>query len=311
MLLKRLSSSMKVPVLVLSLWAMFSTSAYGLTVTWDLFDHPDGSENPPPYGLRLDEVVHTNNAGDVCTGGGNGCRWDDYSFSFDHPHSAATATYGSSDPEYNNQETFHIEGIIRGGRFGHDGETRTDWDLSAEWLLDLYYVDNIDRYGGADLGTTRGGPNGGVLGSTDAPTTIYIDQDTRNPLDGKEDAHLGGYESPFANVLGTIQSIDGTTDPFNFVDSTFSHSGDGFILTARASSAGHYLYYDVSQGHLNCADTGGNNNADNRPDSVQDTLCDRHVGEGWLNITWGQLGGQNDPHKYSGTRDLLFTGVAQ
>lgn len=58
-----------------------STMANAVAIgTYNLHNHPDGSANPPPYGLRLDGLI---------TGNQN----DTYTFDFDHVDSAMLMTY--------------------------------------------------------------------------------------------------------------------------------------------------------------------------------------------------------------------------
>jgi hypothetical protein len=64
--------------------------------TYQLFNHPDGNQNPPPYGLRLDELYDATTSHDVFT------------FDFNHPSSYVTMTYTGS--------TITITGNARGGR---------------------------------------------------------------------------------------------------------------------------------------------------------------------------------------------------
>lgn len=63
---------------------------------YQLFNHPDGNQNPPPYGLRLDELYNATSDHDVFT------------FDFNHPTSNVRLTYTGS--------TITITGNARGGR---------------------------------------------------------------------------------------------------------------------------------------------------------------------------------------------------
>ena len=64
--------------------------------TYQLRNHPDGSQNPPPYGLRLDELYNATTGHDVFT------------FDFNHPSSMVQLTFTGT--------TITISGNAMGGR---------------------------------------------------------------------------------------------------------------------------------------------------------------------------------------------------
>lgn len=75
--------------------------------TYELSNHPDGSSNPPPYGLRLDELYNETSGHDIFT------------FDFDHPSSSVFMDVTAT--------TIHIYGSARGGR-----------DIGAAHAMDSY-----------------------------------------------------------------------------------------------------------------------------------------------------------------------------
>ena len=304
--------------------------ATAFEVTWNLFDHPDGTQNPPGYGIRLDDVVRTKKVNEVYKafdGFGhqtapNGYLWDDYSFSFDHADSDIKATYNSANAAHGDQETFRIHGTVRGGRFRHGNQdTGATWDMSALWAVDLFYVDNpmtggyaedmITRYGSSVLGTARSGVEGGV----EDPLSIYIDKDlnppdgfspsSADPLDFADETYSSPLHTsaPYDEHLGTIRLIDDASNHEFFQD------GDGFVVEAKAAGT-NFLFYDLSQHRLNCADSGGVDKSGHRNEQDGDEMCNRWTGAGWLKIKWNQLGKADDPfYKHGKPRDLLFTGT--
>lgn len=75
--------------------------------TYTLLNHPDGSADPPPYGLRLDELYNATSGHDIFT------------FDFNHPSSNMTLTYTGT--------TVTISGNTYGGR-----------DTGATYAADAY-----------------------------------------------------------------------------------------------------------------------------------------------------------------------------
>lgn len=90
-----------------------SMNASAAFMEWDLADHPDGANNPPPYGLRLDGVewftynVQGLSAPPIPSGVGNSDSWG---FSFEDGPASMKATYDSTTEE------FRIFGTAFGGR---------------------------------------------------------------------------------------------------------------------------------------------------------------------------------------------------
>lgn len=68
------------PALLFCGTTLGATHASAISIgTYNLHNHPDGSANPPAYGLRLDGLL---------TGNTN----EEYTFDFDHVDSAMTLT---------------------------------------------------------------------------------------------------------------------------------------------------------------------------------------------------------------------------
>lgn len=89
----------KVVLCALGAAATMSTSASGAMIApglYRLYNHPDGNQRPPLYGLRLDELYNATGGHDVFT------------FDFDHPSSSVLMNYDGT--------TITITGTARGGR---------------------------------------------------------------------------------------------------------------------------------------------------------------------------------------------------
>jgi len=84
------------------------------TGTYQLFNHPDGSQSPPPYGLRIDELFNATGGHDV------------YSFTFNTNGAYMLMDYNGS--------TIRIYGTCYGGR-----DVGSAW--AAEANTGLYTVD--------------------------------------------------------------------------------------------------------------------------------------------------------------------------
>ncbi len=99
---------------VATLVTTHSQPAYSATV-WNLFDHPDGSENPPPYGLRIDGIEYFYQKfilgtaeQDIVVGDS-----ETWLFSFDH---FANTTLSLNDAE----DLITIQGELFGGKKGQN-----------------------------------------------------------------------------------------------------------------------------------------------------------------------------------------------
>lgn len=74
----------------------FASAAAITPGTYRLHNHPDGDVNPPPYGMRLDEIYNVS--------GGN----DEFTLDFDHAQSNVTLVF-------NGTNTITIAGVAYGG----------------------------------------------------------------------------------------------------------------------------------------------------------------------------------------------------
>lgn len=96
-------------------------SASAAIINYNLASHPDGSENPPPYGLRLDGL-YTLNSNDVWT------------FDFDAPSSNMKLILDT------HSETVRIYGTAYGGL---DVGSGYDADLQGVFQVDFTYSANV------------------------------------------------------------------------------------------------------------------------------------------------------------------------
>lgn len=114
--------------------------------TYTLSNHPDGSVNPPPYGLRLDGLL---------TGSSN----EEYTFDFNHVDSAMTLTYDGT--------TIVIDGVAYGGEDsggGYVANTTALWDIHFEYTVG---VSQPGSDGGlADVFAVEDAANFGTISST-------------------------------------------------------------------------------------------------------------------------------------------------
>jgi hypothetical protein len=117
-------SIIKIVTLLASL--SFTLSAEAVAVgTYVLNNHPDGSANPPPYGLRLDGLL-TGNTNEI------------YTFDFDHAASNMLMTYDGS--------TIVISGTAFGGEDAGNGGYVAN--TTAVWNLNFSYTMGVAQLGG-------------------------------------------------------------------------------------------------------------------------------------------------------------------
>jgi len=100
-----------------------SLAAAGNVAVFRLHDHPNGNQNPPSYGLRLDGMLTTNEV---------------YTFSFDY--AGVTGMAGMTLTYDDGPKTIHIVGRAYGGR-----DTGTGWDpAESGWIdIDFMYRQNV------------------------------------------------------------------------------------------------------------------------------------------------------------------------
>jgi len=113
---------MKALKLLLAIAFLTGATAQADIIEFKLSSHPDGSENPPPYGLRLDGLYGTNGS-------------DVWGFDFDHA-SSDVRLYLDTD-----NNTVNISGNAYGGM--HDGNVY-DSNLQGVWSIDFTYSANLN-----------------------------------------------------------------------------------------------------------------------------------------------------------------------
>lgn len=173
---------------------------------YNLHNHPDGQIDPPPYGLRLDELY------DVTAGN------DNFSFDFDHPSSSMTLVYDDVGG------TITISGVTYGGR-----------DVGGVYAADVYqglytvsFLYDIGVQGVAgDDDIEVDAANASNFGSIMTPLgdTIPLNdiRDTDNTFRfGDEDNDLGHRGFSGTSGWGWL-AVDGTR---------FSEGADDWLFTA-------------------------------------------------------------------------------
>lgn len=141
-------------------WGMAASSSAAI-ITFDLLNHPDGNQNPPPYGLRIDALEFFLN------GPEEGSVNDVWTFSFDDPDASMTGTYDDV------ANTFLIEGTAVGGvDTGGSGG-------SAEVAISFLYEDVtnlglLSSFPVLEVTTGAGGSGSGTLTFNEAAESIPV-----------------------------------------------------------------------------------------------------------------------------------------
>ncbi len=159
--------------------------------TYQLHNHPDGDVNPPPYGMRLDELYDVSPGNDVFT------------LNFDHAMSNVTLVYDD------NAGTIAISGVAYGGR--DTGANYANDSYLGLYQLDFLYNVGVGLVGGDDDLIVIAGANKQNFGSItplDAghpdfnnPTTLFDVRDgTYSFRFGDENNDLG--HRGFAGISG-------------------------------------------------------------------------------------------------------------
>ncbi len=128
--------STKLGLFVLAAVGLMAVSAQATMIpngVYTLGSHPDGEENPPPYGLRLDGLLGDNS--------------EEYTFDFDHPSSAITMTLSDST-HFAGEKKAVISGTVRGGE---DTGVAYNADLSGLWQIDFTYDNLMANGDGSEL----------------------------------------------------------------------------------------------------------------------------------------------------------------
>jgi|GEM_PF-434968 len=169
--------------------------ALGATQTFLLADHPDAARNPPPYGLRLDNVFL--NAGLTSTTGKNvgGAT----TFSFSHPTSAVFMDVTETPAMGGGMDiSLHIHGTTYGGV---DTGSATGFG-EGNYFLDFTYSVNVAQLGTGWQVTPQSPSNQGTLtagtGITDVAAgtvfNLFEQTPTGNPFKFVQDGHrLGSF----------------------------------------------------------------------------------------------------------------------
>lgn len=118
---------------------------------YQLHNHPDGTEVPPPYGMRLDELVDVTGGHDVFT------------FDFDHAGSDMKLIYNSV------ASTITISGMAYGGRDA-GGDYVNDVYLGLYAINFVYNVGVLPVPGDDDLYVVA--PSGSNFGTIDGPGAV-------------------------------------------------------------------------------------------------------------------------------------------
>jgi len=114
---------------ILTSVALGAAAANAAITEYKLFNHPDGTQRPPTYGLRLDELFNVTNNHDVFT------------FDFNHSSSDMRLHYNDNDtPGDLSDDEVHIFGIVFGGL---DAGSSYDPNYSGLWIVDFTYRQNI------------------------------------------------------------------------------------------------------------------------------------------------------------------------
>lgn len=154
-----------------------SSAARGATIdpgVYTLHNHPDGSERPPLYGARFDELVNATGGHDVFT------------LDFDHPLSSVTLTYTGT--------TIHIQGVALGGR-DVGGSYASDAFLGLYTIDFLYTLGVMPVMGDDDVWVnTANHVNSGSIVLPDASVVSLVDERGGNGFSlrlGDEDNDAG------------------------------------------------------------------------------------------------------------------------
>ncbi len=161
----------------LSLSALAGSSSAGLISngTYDLHNHPDGSANPPLYGLRLDELYNVTGDHDIFT------------FDFDDARSSMTMVVTDT--------TIAISGVVWGGR-----DTGTGYAAEATtglYTINFLYSIGVGPVAGDDdveVAANASGLNSGTILSPTSDLISLVDYSGSFPNTfrlGNEDNDLG------------------------------------------------------------------------------------------------------------------------
>jgi hypothetical protein len=195
-------------VMIPALAASATPIATGL---YQLRNHPDGNQNPPLYGLRLDELVNATGNHDVFT------------FDFNHASSNMQMTYNGS--------TIHIFGQAYGGRDIGSGYAN---DIHRGiYLIDFTYSIGVANVPGDDDVYVNPGNsyNYGSIQRPNGSTVLLRDGHYGN---GQPDFRLGDEDNDaghrgFAGISGWGWLFTNTGPNGSYVN----HASDDWLFTAN------------------------------------------------------------------------------
>lgn len=214
-----------VAIAMMSTVPVASAAAIGAG-TYALHNHPDGDADPPPYGMRLDELYDVTPGNDIFT------------LNFDHPMSNLTLVYNGVD-------TITISGVAFGGI-----------DIGASYLndnhlglyqLDFVYNVGVGLAGGDDDLIVIPGANAQNFGSitplgaghpnVGVPQPLFDVRDGNYSLRlGDEDNDLGHRGFPGISGWGWVgfngHSHPGAADDFLFTAVPIPEPASAMLLLA-------------------------------------------------------------------------------
>ncbi len=164
-------------IAAIAVGAVFASSATaGSVKTFKLFDHPDGSDNPPPYGIRLDGLF-----GDSTT----------TTFSFDTAEGVTMRVMEAG----NGSIVINISGVVYGGR-----DVGTAYDLAhagtGKYELNYTYAYNVVTEGTGWRVDPQHMENGGTFNAIDVngdeanfQFNLFEEPNTGNPFKFLQDDH--------------------------------------------------------------------------------------------------------------------------
>ena len=282
MTMRRLAATMAAAAIGLAM----AGPALAFTQTWDLLDHPDGNQNPPPYGLRLDNLLN----------------YDDFSWSFSSLGDMKLTYFSAAEA---GGERIEMRGTATGGRYHSpnftdmlDANGDRVWSDKATWSFDLTYNTSKDA---------NGDPISMLTDFDGDPTTTELRVDNVVNL-------LGSSTTPGPNgrveLIGDLMQFNDSTNVYS-AGSSILQVGDFVELNSRGHTNGNHFSFSKDRHRLGPNQGGalgpGNSDADCQAAGFTAEMCNRWTGFGWQTITASQIGGVWDPHRNSGTRDLLFT----
>lgn len=150
--------------------------AHATILTYDLYNHPDGDANPPPYGLRLDELYNVTGNHDI------------FSFNFNDAASQMRMEYDTV------ANTINIFGRVLGGR--DNGDSYAADQYLGVYLVNFTYTLGVQTASGDDdlIVDTLNNANSGTIITPLGDTISLYDERGGNSFSfrfGNEDNDAG------------------------------------------------------------------------------------------------------------------------